>query len=220
MLIFYIMAAWLIMTHFLISQACLSSTYILSEQLDCNAKISTAQNLVDVKLSGPSEASKKDLAPTTLPILYLSTQDSIRHYTELDSDTETLSDYLIKSSTTTTEATDMDQAIFVQTRADTFSTTQIKRVQVSKALLNAQNTAKSLNSYTKVNESMTNMTKSKLNLFKRLNFASSEFFLYNNFIASYLRNRKNAQKFKSLSNDSSSAATAAPPTHPTVIRYA
>ena len=43
---------------------------------------------------------------------------------------------------------------------------------------------------------MGNMTKGKSSLFKRLNFTSSDFFLYNNFITTYLRNRKNLDKLK------------------------
>ena len=58
---------------------------------------------------------------------------------------------------------------------------------------------------------MGNMTKGKSSLFKRLNFTSSDFFLYNNFITTYLRNRKNLDKLKNAD-----AAPIQPTQHETI----
>ena len=69
------------------STAANETSYILDEQLDCNARISTAHRLVEARLD------KQDL-----PILYLSTQDSIRHYGDIDIDAESIG-CLIKSAT-------------------------------------------------------------------------------------------------------------------------
>ena len=56
---------------------------------------------------------------------------------------------------------------------------------------------------------MTNMT-GKISLLKRLNFANSEFFLANNFITNYLRQRRSFEKLKNLSETSAANNQQAP----------
>ena len=158
----------------------------------------------------------------------MSTQESIQHYNEFsvhDGYIETaasISDYLIKSATNRTINTTTSSASFSDETCENVSddvktflikTTNVcttaptnKRVQLSPPFTNNinnttnNNVAKSINSYTKINDSMGHMTKGKSSLFKRLNFTSSDFFLYNNFIATYLRNRKNLDKLKTANN--------------------
>jgi hypothetical protein len=171
-----------------------------SKDYDCNAKISTAQHLVETKLNPVAviETTSQSSAMTKLPQLYLSHQDSIQTYTEFD---ETMSGYLINSITE-----DLETLLIPTTD---------KRVQLSKPAPATTTTnlepPKSINSYTKINSSMTNMTKAKQSLFKRLSLVNSDFFGYNNFISNFIRKRRNFDKLKNMPPPSAAAAAAATP---------
>ena len=164
----------------------------INEQLSCNEKISTAHELIEAKFNlkrneNVSFEAKEDSAGgelqdygAHLPVLYLASQDSIKNYNEYEESDDQIG-CLIASSTNTSSDV---EAVLVQTKR-----------AVSIPALNSIKTAitanKSINSYSKFNDSMTNMT-NKNKLFSRFSFNTE--FLLSSSIVNYLRNRKSFDK--------------------------
>ena len=161
----------------------------INEQLNCNEKISTAHELIEAKFNlkrhenvafeakeDPTGGELQDYG-AHLPVLYLASQDSIRSYNESDDQVGCL----IASSTNTSSDV---EAVLVQTKR-----------AVSIPALNSIKTAvtanKSINSYSKFNDSMTNMT-NKNKLFSRFSFNAE--FLLSSSLVNYLRSRKSFDK--------------------------